>query len=107
MIEELKYLLEHISDVPEMGMWILLGFGIYKLTIYMATTGSFVIIARLLINRSHDVLTSPKKVKVGYTFINDSDYHRVMDALCKYRSTSYIHEDDTNKIIKALDEGRK
>lgn len=53
MIEELKVLLEMLAKVPNAALWAVGAVFLYKLTIYLATTGSVVMVLRLAIERLH------------------------------------------------------
>lgn len=67
MIEELKQLLTLIQDMPEMVVHVLIGFGIYKLIIFMGTSAGIYGTLRLAINKWHDykvkVLNTPDLVE--------------------------------------------
>jgi len=60
MIEDFKTILDMIAKLPNFAIEVLLGFGIYKLVVYLSTTGSVVFISRMLIEKIHDAYTKPK-----------------------------------------------
>lgn len=60
MIEELKSILTMVEKVPETVLWVLGGFALYKLVIYLSTTGAIVMLVRLAIEKWHDARTRPE-----------------------------------------------
>lgn len=55
-MEELKLLIEMVSNLPAMAMWVLVGFWAYKVVVI----GSIYGVIRLAINKIHNWLTTPK-----------------------------------------------
>ena len=56
-MEELTILIEMVSELPQMALWVLIGFFIYKVVVVGSIFGVF----RLLILKAHSWLTTPKK----------------------------------------------
>lgn len=56
MIEEIKALMDILGKLPDMALHGFIAYGIYKIIIYLATTGSIAYIAKLLITRLFDYL---------------------------------------------------
>ena len=107
MIEELKFLLDKMEGIPDLGLWVLGGFAAYKLIIYMSTTGAFVYIAQLLITKIHDAITKPKKVNFEGLFFDDADISPIRQIMAQYTTTMYVHGRDAKRIYKALEDGLK
>lgn len=61
MIEELKLVLETLGDLGASAVWLAVGFLLFKLVMYLSTTGAVVFIAKLLIERVHSVMTQKKE----------------------------------------------
>jgi hypothetical protein len=115
MIDEIRELLQIVEKLPELTLWVLAGFGGYKLIIYLSTTGAMVVIARLAINKIHDAYTNPRAQAVEYKIRNHFIDEETMISLetlmsrLKYsrilgRHSSYIHANDVNFLIQAYDE---
>jgi hypothetical protein len=118
MIEELKQLLDVMKELPELAIWSVLGFGIYKLVVYLSTTGSIVFILKLAIEKLHDMKTrDPKPVTHVYslksiTFMGEAEealteslikaINRVSNKETKSYLRTYIHTSDIEPILKAL-----
>ena len=47
MVDELKALLDVVAGVPELALWALVAFGLFKLVIYLSTAGAIVYCIRL------------------------------------------------------------
>jgi hypothetical protein len=119
VIEELKQLLSVITNLPELALHVIFGFGIYKLVIYLSTTGSAVFIGKLLINKAYDAYIYPKtrienvEYEIAKRFIcSDGTYGRFLELIKEMRSgvgvkSSYIHSQDVDYLIEALREKRE
>lgn len=110
MIEELKVLLEMLAKVPNAALWAVGAVFLYKLTIYLATTGSVVMLAKLAIERLHSYKTeklTPKPVpptppqehvwKVeGLCITHTGDVvprlKSLMEALARDGDSDYLHQ---------------
>jgi hypothetical protein len=104
MIEELKQLLTMIQDMPEMVVHVLLGFGIYKLVIFMGTSAGIYGTVRFGINKWHDykihLLNTPVFVeyKVGDKCLSAAainELERLLDEMRDART-------DGNKLASKL-----
>ena len=118
MIEELKQLLNVVEKMPEMVLWVIAGFGIYKLVVYLSTTGAIYITLRLLIEKIHDAKTRPqvKTVEVSLDkrfIINDGTlirFYEVIDLVHMHRSkesafpSSYLHGRDIEWLRNVVKE---
>ena len=54
MFEHLKTLLEMLEGVAGIGLWVLVGYILYMLVIYLSTTGAIVFCVRLLVESIRD-----------------------------------------------------
>jgi hypothetical protein len=107
MIEELQFLLDKLGNIDDLALWVLGGFAVYKLVIYLSGVGAAVMLTKLFINKVHDASTRPKRreVELGGSFIHHSDWQVIKSLLLEYKSTGYWHSSDVKKITKALNEG--
>jgi hypothetical protein len=55
-MEELKLLIEMVSKLPAMALWVLVGFWAYKVIVI----GSIYGVIRLIVEKAHSYLTTPK-----------------------------------------------
>ncbi len=63
MIEEIKMIVQLLSKVTDGALYGLLGYGVYKLIMYLSMTGSIVYISKLGINRLFDYLEGSRGKK--------------------------------------------
>lgn len=113
MFSELKELLTMVQGLPNMVLWVLGGFLVYKLAI----AGSIWSTVRLAIVKTHDYYNNKKarpiytKFELGRYFITcDSTPDEFMAAIRKIRNaktsieTDYIHDGDVRWLHEAIDE---
>jgi hypothetical protein len=78
-----------IEKMPELALHALIGFGIYKLIVYLSTTGAIYKIGTLAITKLHDAYKSPRppqetvvKYDLGRHFISsDQSLRKFQDLL--------------------------
>jgi hypothetical protein len=112
MITEIKELLTLIQGVPDMVLHVLVGFGIYKLVIFLGTSAGIYGTLRLAINKIHDFqikkLSAPEDQtnKVREHFIKQAEFHDFMCLISEAKKTtgSYIHSQDVAYFRDALKE---
>jgi hypothetical protein len=111
MIEELKYLLDKIGDVSGFALWIIGGFMLYKLVLYLSTAGAVVYIAKLFILKCHDAITRDKDFsvtdKLSSRFLSTQakrDFVSLFENFAS-RNSSYISTHDVEKIKMAMEKG--
>ena len=114
-MEELQALLDSmgklVESVPTAGLWILLGFAVYKSVIYLSTAGSIVFLIRLTITKFHDYKTlpePPKELKLGSLTLGEGTELRLISCLCAIRENSnYIHDSDVDWLSAAIREKKE
>lgn len=102
-MEELKILIDMVAHLPQMALWVLIGFLGYKLAVLGSIYGTL----RLLIVKLHDWLTGPKRVEMtlGDLPINPDVHAALMTEIRRLRhATCYIHMSGVQRLRKALDE---
>lgn len=110
MVEAAKELLDLIKHAPEYTMWVLCGILFYKVFII----GSWIAIARLLINKVYDYLTTPIEKTIEYD-INDRfitrdgahiKFFALIDQVRKLNkngiNSNYLHMQDVEWLEKAI-----
>lgn len=99
MIEDFKMILDMIAKLPNFAIEVLLGFGIYKLVVYLSTTGSVVFISRMLIEKIHDAHTRPKPPQeINFKFediymcgTSEKDIQDILTDLARNGTSAKIH----------------
>jgi len=111
MIDELKDLIKLLGEIPEMALWVLAGFAIYKTFVFSSVTGALYYGFRFLTEKVHDALIRPTVTAWefgvdGTTCIDDAKRAvdaALRDALFEVKTTSgYVHLSDAAPIIRAL-----
>lgn len=112
-MEELKLLIEMVSRLPAMAMWVLVGFFVYKVVV----VGSIYGVIRLGINKAHNWLTTPRHTMKtmemrptidGFCITGQADQlisqlHRLRGVTARLGS-QYIHKSDVDFLREALDD---
>lgn len=111
MIEELKLVLDTIGDLSGVAIWVVGAFFLFKLIIYLSTTGAIVFLIRLAITSLHDLLTKEKIIKfdIGSHMINSTCKESFLALISEGKKTSlsYIHEADIDWIRVAIREKKE
>lgn len=107
-MEELKVLIEMIGDLPQLAIWVLIFFFIYKVII----VGSVFGVLKLFIEKLHDVLTGIQKKGENIDGFIDGVaiagcYGQLKAEILRIRSTSYIHSTDVEWLHDAITEHKK
>lgn len=106
MIEELKLVLDSIGDLTGVALWVVGFFIVFKLVVYLSTTGAIVYLVKLAIVKGHDFLTKDQIIKHKFEghFIDDGVAAEFGDLLneCKTSTGVYIHSSDIRILKKAL-----
>lgn len=114
-MDELKLLVELVADLPQMALWVLAGFFVYKITV----VGSIYGVARLLITKIHCWIISLRDkpvveaVDLGELLMYPQDYSALLDSLKQFRRDGllYLHKEDVSKLVgiikKIIDERNK
>lgn len=113
MIDELKQLIGMIEKVPETALWILLGFAVYKLVVYLSGTGAIVFCIKLAIEKGHDMFirrqaekSTPIEHTINGEFITqDATLTLFMSAIRALKGgDTYIHTFHVNWLQDAIAE---
>jgi hypothetical protein len=112
-MEELKILVEMVSDLPTMAIWVLIGFFVYKVVIVGSTYG----VLRLAIIKAHSWLTTPRTRQVmaeaelnGHTITIDNTWTHLKEQILRLKGirtkidSPYIHTNDVIWLKEAIDE---
>lgn len=110
MIDELKLLLDQMKNVPDVALWILGGFLVYKLVTYLSLTGSVVYIIKVICEAIIKHKATPKNIEHKARFNTILIDKATEDALCtlfdkiRGHSMKYVHESDIRKLSQLWDE---
>lgn len=109
MAEELKQLIDVVSDLPGAALWVLFGFALYKLVTYLSVTGSITYIIKLAIQKAHDAYSNPPKpapklVSVSDKFItSDGTYDEFLSVIHQLTVERSKNEDYTYTYLHKAD----
>lgn len=100
-MDELKLLIEMVSNLPTMAVWVLVGFFAYK----VAVIGSVYGVIRLLITKTHDWLTKPKVVVYDLKgiCINEAVSLSLSAQIGRLPKNNYLHASDVVDLAEAID----
>lgn len=124
MAEELKQVIDVLAALPAFTMWGLAGFALFKLVVYLSTTGAIVLISKLLIERLFQAFKvhvdrpekplPPREVSIDKHFITlDGTYAEFVSLVVrnlknqgrgKRHVSPYIHMQDVCWFAEAIDE---
>ena len=98
-MEQLKLLVEMVSDLPEMAIWVLLGFWVYKIII----VGSLYGCIKYAIKQTHSVLTRQKYKDGMYALKNHVLYGVEPEDIVTILARVARHNDTTSGSFFASD----
>lgn len=105
-MEELKILVDMVAHLPQMALWVLVGFLIYKLAIVGSIYGTIRFAVEQFVKwRTFTPPLRQGEFRIGNIAINE-DVERVLIAQIARLSEpgfGYIHMTDTVKLKQALD----
>lgn len=109
MIEELKILLETITDISGIAGWIIGGFLSYKLIIFLTTSGAIIYCFKYGIDAFITWVTKPKLVEYTLADIcisSNETAHRLITLLKQQIKPNllYLHNDDIEWMTLAFKE---
>ena len=110
-MDELKTLIEAVAGLPNLTLWVLVGYLVYKLAI----VGSWFAIASLCVDKLHNWLITPKtelvqRQDVLKYLVIENCFESLMIQLHRIRNkgvnnnSDYIHSSDVNWLRDAIDE---
>lgn len=102
-MDDLKELIQLVNGLPDMVLWILCGYLIYKLVVL----GSIYGVLRLLIEKAHHAITTPKPLQIslrlGNLCLDEATAAMVMHQLSRLTESNYLHAHHAGKLKDALD----
>jgi hypothetical protein len=110
-MEELKMLIDMVAALPEMALWVVILFWMYKTLVL----GSIYGVIRLAINKAHDVFIQRRIKYVDFRPMIDglviqASCDALMTQILRLRNraikdnSKYIHDSDVNWLREAIDE---
>lgn len=116
-MEELKVLIELVAELPQMALWVVIGFFVYKVIVIGSVFG----LIKFFVGRLYSLLSEavkarleiikikgsePKKLNISGMVISGNE-HELIAQLSRLKSTTYIHGCDVDKLRSAIDEMKK
>jgi len=114
-MEELKLLIKMVADLPQMALWVALGYFVYK----VAVIGSIYGLARFFIDKLHSWLVTPKeklvevKYEIGPYFLGSHSMSDLKRALATAnekvggKESYHLHRNAIQFMIDAINEKEK
>lgn len=120
MIDEVKELIGLIKELPDIALWILAGFAIYKTFIFSSVTGSLYYGFKFAVTKlsaAYDAKLNrkppPKEVNLSHIAItHDGTYDVLLSTLADLRGvrtkdSTYLHSRDVSWLREAIKEKRE
>lgn len=102
-MEELKMLVEMVSNLPQMAVWVLVGFYVYKVVV----VGSIYGVVRFVTVAVKEIMVREKVVrheaKLGRNLLNSTVEALLVEQIQRIPSSIYIHTSDVDDLRKAID----
>jgi hypothetical protein len=102
-MEELKLLIGMVADLPQMALWVLIGFLIYKLAVIGSIYGTI----RFIVDKLHSWLTNRdqemRPLLDGIVITGNVNGLMAQLHRCKHASGKYIHQTDVEWLREAID----
>lgn len=99
-MEELKIIVDMIASLPQMALWVLIGFWAYKVII----VGSIYGVIRFVADKIYLIFTKPKEVSLGGIALNENVASFLIGQISRISSTNYIHHSDVVWLADAITE---
>lgn len=102
-MEELKMLVEMVSNLPQMAVWVLVGFYVYKVVV----VGSIYGVVRFVTVALKDVLTRERVVRheatLGRHIMNPAVEEMLKEQIQRLPASVFIFASDVEDLRKAID----
>ena len=120
-MEELKILIDAVSNMPKLAIWVVAMYFLFKISI----VGSVYGVIRFVTQKLHDVLVKKKEPNVvqnnvtvtlddkvvistsSESNVRDADVLDLFDAIIKYGGHSYVFRQDLKEVIELIKENTK
>lgn len=106
-MEEIQLIVKMIADLPQLALWVLVGFWAYKVVIIGSVYG----VIKMAITKTYDWKTKPKVVETRLWNKTIDEQTALMLAAQISRvtnsATGYIHANDVNKLRIILDKAEQ
>lgn len=97
-MEELQLLIQMVSNLPSMALWVLVGFWAYKVII----VGSVYGVIRYCVSKFVEWRTMPIQYKMEGITINQDVTLQVLVQLRRLADSSYFHSTDAKRLENAV-----
>lgn len=104
MIEELKVLLDMLGNVDNIALYVLGGFALYKLIVYLSSAGAIIFTIKLISGYVHDIaikrIEKPREIKLSLVgvLINEKAEHNLRSLLNEIKDGRYVHSSDIEEL---------
>lgn len=108
MIEELKLVLDSIGDLTGVALWVVGFFIVFKLVVYLSTTGAVVYLVKLAIMKGSEVIKKERVYKFKSHPIDEETVDSIDELLHQIKRSgfNYIHNTDVQRVILLIRKDR-
>lgn len=99
-MEELKIIIDMIASLPQLALWVLVGFWAYKVIVIGSIYGTVKFIAQKLF----DAFTKPKEMSLDGMTMNKEVSALLTGQISRIASTNYIRHADVVWLADAITE---
>lgn len=99
-MEELKVIIDMIASLPQLALWVLVGFWAYKVIVIGSIYGAIKFVAQKLF----DVFSKPRPMDLDGIVIDKKTSTYLVGQLSRIASTNYIHHSDVVWLADAITE---
>ena len=100
-MEELKLLIEMVASLPQMALWVCIGFFVYKVTVI----GSIYGVIRFCVQKAYDAYKKPQEFTLNGITINKDVETALKVQLARLTNSAYgyIHSTDVADLQRAIE----
>jgi hypothetical protein len=101
-MEELKVIIDMIASLPQLALWVLVGFWAYKVIVIGSIYGT----VKFISQKVYEILSKPKRVELTFKgmVVNEDVGNYLVGQISRIASTNYIHHSDVVWLADAITE---
>lgn len=99
-MEELKVIIDMIAGLPQIALWVLVGFWAYKVIVVGSIYGTI----RFVAQKIFEIFTKPKTMDLAGICMNKEVANFLAGQVSRIASTNYIHHSDVVWLADAITE---
>lgn len=99
-MEELKIIVDMIASLPQMALWVLIGFWAYKVIVIGSIYGT----VKFVSQKAFDAFVKPRPMDLDGIVIDKKTAAYLVGQLSRIASSNYIHHSDVIWLADAITE---